>query len=171
VLLDRHLKLPFTINYQTIETLGVDRLALVAAAANTYPNQNVLTIDAGTCITYDFLSDTNNYLGGSISPGLRMRYTALHQQTAKLPKLSPEYPVNITGNSTNQAIHSGVVMGLIYELDGVISDYMANYQKLTVVLTGGDTNFLAEKLKSVIFANPNFLLQGLNNILNFNLQE
>jgi len=171
MVLNINLKFPFEIQYQTSKTLGVDRLALVAAAATVYPYKNVLIIDAGTCITYDFILEKKVYLGGAIAPGLKMRYSVLHSKTDKLPELSPEFPTKITGSTTNQSIHSGVCLGIIYEINGVICQYKSNYHKLTVVLTGGDTNFLAEKLKSVIFANPNFLLIGLNNILNFNLQE
>jgi len=170
-ILEQNLKFPFKIKYITPKTLGVDRLALIAAAEAVYPYKNVLVIDAGTCITYDFLSNKKVYFGGAIAPGLKMRYKALHQQTDQLPALSPKFPKNIIGNNTNQSIHSGVCLGIIHEINGVISQYQSNYQKLTVVLTGGDTNFLAEKLKSGIFANPNFLLIGLNNILNFNLHE
>jgi type III pantothenate kinase len=171
VCLDANLNLPFTILYKTIETLGVDRLALMAAAVTKYPNQNVLVIDAGTCITYDFITKNTNYLGGAISPGVLMRYKALNNQTEKLPLLTPEQPKSIIGDTTQQSIHSGVCIGVINEIEGVISQYKLKFPNLTVVLTGGDTNFLSEKLKSVIFANPNFLLEGLNHILNHNLQE
>ena len=169
--LDITLKFPFQINYSTKETLGVDRLALIAAGVLNFPKQNVLVIDAGTCITYDFKTKEEIYLGGAISPGILMRYKALHNQTANLPLLKPEIPKAIIGNSTNESIHSGICNGVIYEIEGVISQYKSNYSNLTVVLTGGDTNFLAEMLKSSIFANPNFLLEGLNHILNYNLQE
>lgn len=171
LILDNNLDFPFKIEYKTKDTLGVDRLALMAAAIKKYPQKNVLVIDAGTCITYDFISKEAHYLGGSISPGLLMRYKALNNLTEKLPLLTPEYPKNIIGNSTSQSIHSGVIIGIINEIEGIISQYRAKYSNLTVVLTGGDTNFLSEKLKSGIFANPNFLLEGLNHILNYNLQE
>jgi len=170
-ILNEKSRLPFITDYKTKNTLGVDRLALMAAAAKKYPQKNVLVVDAGTCVTYDFMSSNKHYLGGSISPGLLMRYKALNSQTDKLPLLCPKYPENLIGNSTEQSIHSGVVNGIINEIEGIISQYRAKYPHLTVVLTGGDTNFLAEKLKSVIFANPNFLLEGLNHILNYNLQE
>ena len=171
VLVDADLKFPFQIKYKTKGTLGVDRLALIAAAVAKYPNKNVLVIDAGTCITYDFKTKDEDYLGGAIAPGVLMRYKALNNQTANLPFLETQYPKNIVGDSTKQAIHSGVCLGVIFEIEGVISQYMAKNRDLTVVLTGGDTNFLAEKLKSGIFANPIFLLEGLNHILNHNLQE
>jgi len=170
-ILSNQLKLPYTIAYKTLETLGLDRIALVASAVLNYPNQNVLVIDAGTCITFDFITEKGVYLGGAISPGIQMRYNALHTQTAKLPQLKLKYPENFIGNSTDNSIHSGVCLGTIYEINGAIAKYKSKYRKLTVVLTGGNTNFLAGKLKSTIFANSNFLLEGLNFILNFNLQE
>ena len=161
-------KLPFKNLYKTAQTLGVDRLALISGAAKKYPDNNVLIIDAGTCVTFDFKDSENNYLGGAISPGLRMRYQAMHNLTAKLPLLETEYPNNFIGNTTAQSMHSGVVNGLSQEIDGVINQYKQEYLDLTVILTGGDANFLSKQLKSSIFANSNFLLEGLNYILNYN---
>jgi type III pantothenate kinase len=161
-------KLPFENLYGTPKTLGIDRVALVAAASTLFPNQNCLVIDAGTCITYDFLTSDNEYLGGAIAPGLEMRYKSLHTFTAKLPKLSIKVPDNSTGKSTDESIHSGVVFGIIHEIEGVINQYRQNYSDLTVVLTGGDSNFLSKQLKSGIFANQNFLVVGLNEILILN---
>ncbi|GAA4282461.1 type III pantothenate kinase [Gaetbulibacter aestuarii] len=161
-------KLPFKNHYKTPETLGVDRLALISAAVHQYPDRNVLIIDAGTCVTFDFKDSENNYLGGAISPGLRMRYKAMHNFTAKLPVLDPTFPRHFVGNTTAEAMHSGVVNGLVNEIDGVIRQYEQDYSDLTVILTGGDAKFLSKQLKSSIFANSNFLLEGLNHILNFN---
>ncbi len=171
VLLDYTTKLPFKNCYKTPNTLGMDRVALVSASIEQYPNSNVLIIDAGTCITYDFVSSENEYLGGAISPGIRMRYQSLNNLTAKLPLLETEEPENIIGNSTNNSIHSGVVNGVLNEIEGVIAKYKLNYKDLTVILTGGDTNFLSKQLKSSIFANSNFLLEGLNYLLQFNSKE
>lgn len=171
ITLDFNTKLPFKNLYKTPKTLGVDRIALVSASVKQYPNSNVLIIDAGTCITYDFINKNNDYLGGSISPGLHMRYKALHNLTANLPLLETEMPYNILGNSTETAIHSGVVYGVLKEIDGVIEQYKANYSDLTVILTGGDSNFLSKQLKSSIFATSNFLLEGLNYILKYNSHE
>jgi type III pantothenate kinase len=162
------MKLPFTNNYATPHTLGLDRLALVFGAVLKYDNQNTLIIDAGTCITYDFVDKENKYFGGAISPGLEMRYKSLHHFTSKLPLLDVTIPNQFVGNSTEESIHSGVVNGLLQEIEGVISQYKNKYSDLTVVLTGGDTNFLSKQLKSSIFANQNFLLEGLNRILIFN---
>jgi len=168
--LDHHTKIPFVNEYNTPSTLGVDRIALASAAITNYPKKNVLVIDAGTCITYDFINSNKKYLGGAISPGIALRYKSLHDYTANLPRLEQDQ-YKLIGKDTESAIHSGVLNGLIQETDGVIAQYKKKYQNLTVVLTGGDTNFLAKKLKSTIFANPNFLLEGLNSILIHNLDE
>ena len=160
--------LPFTNLYETPKTLGVDRIALVCASVNQFPGKNVLIIDAGTCITYDFLTSNQEYLGGAISPGLRMRYAALNNLTANLPLLDTEMPESIIGNSTKSSIHSGVVYGVINEIDGNIATYKEKYLDLTIILTGGDANFLSKQLKSSIFVNSNFLLEGLYYILKFN---
>lgn len=165
VFLSQTTKVPFVNKYATKKTLGVDRIALASAAVLKYPNINVLVIDAGSCITYDFVSSKGVFKGGSISPGISMRYRALSQFTDKLPLLSPIKNISIIGNSTESAIHSGVLNGVVAEINGIIKEYKLQYEKLTVVLTGGDTNFLAKRLKNGIFANPNFLLEGLNNIL------
>jgi type III pantothenate kinase len=162
------MKLPFINKYATPHTLGLDRLALVFGAVLKYENQNTLVIDAGTCITYDFVDKENKYFGGAISPGLEMRYKSLNHFTSKLPLLEVTIPNQFVGNSTKESIHSGVVNGLLQEIEGVISQYKNKYSDLTVVLTGGDTNFLSKQLKSSIFANQNFLLEGLNRILIFN---
>jgi len=171
VILDSSIKLPFKNSYKTPETLGVDRLALVCASVNQFPETNTLIIDAGTCITYDFVTSDNEYLGGAISPGLRMRYKSLNNLTANLPLLESEMPKNIIGGSTDESIHSGVIYGVLNEIDGVIESYKLKYSDLTVILTGGDAKFLSKQLKSSIFANPNFLLEGLNFILQFNSNE
>lgn len=167
-LLNSSMQFPFTIAYTTPNTLGLDRLALMFSSVLLYSKKNVLVIDAGTCITYDFISANATYHGGAISPGVLMRYHALHHYTAKLPKLDTKPFSNFIGNSTEESIHSGVVNGIVQEIDGVISQYKNKYLDLTVVLTGGDTNFLSKQLKSSIFANQNFLLEGLNRILIFN---
>ena len=160
--------IPFKNRYQTPNTLGIDRIALAAAAFKSYPNKNTLIIDAGTCITFDFINDKNEYLGGAISPGVTMRYKALHQFTDGLPELNLQVPEKLIGSSTKASINSGVIYGVIKEIEGIISEYRMKYPDLTIVLTGGDTNFLAKQLKSGIFANQNFLLEGLNSILIFN---
>ncbi|MDB4036570.1 type III pantothenate kinase [Polaribacter sp.] len=162
------LKVPFHNLYKTPNTLGVDRIALVAAAVKQFPKTNVLIIDAGTCITFDFVDVKANYLGGAISPGIKMRYKALHKFTANLPLIDALELDDFIGKNTEESIISGVLNGVQNEINGIIEDYYLKYLDLTVVLTGGDTNFLSKQLKSSIFANQNFLLEGLNEILKFN---
>jgi type III pantothenate kinase len=162
---------PFDNCYATPKTLGIDRMVLAAGATLQFPNQNRLVIDAGTCITYDFIDVENNYLGGAITPGLRLRYEALHNFTAKLPLLSLESPQSFIGASTSESIHSGVVNGLVYEVDGFIDEYKAMYSNFIIILTGGDTDFLAKRLKNTIFANSNFLLESLNQTFQYKIKN
>lgn len=162
-------EIPFINLYATPKTLGADRMALAAAAVRNFPNKDVLIIDAGTCITYDFLDSEGCYHGGAISPGIKMRYKSLHAFTENLPLLEPESTHPLIGNSTETSMHSGVMNGVINEIDTIIEQYRKKNKDLTVVLTGGDVNFLSNKLKNGIFANPNFLMEGLNAILIHNL--
>lgn len=159
---------PYRNSYATTHTLGADRMALASAAFFLQPRSNTLVIDAGSCVTYDFMNDFGEYLGGAISPGLRMRYKALNAFTARLPLLEPQEPMDLIGNATESSIHSGVVNGLCLEMDGVIDLYKLRYPDLTVILTGGDAQFLSRRLKSIIFAHSNFLLEGLNQLLEYN---
>ncbi len=161
-------KFPFINSYTTPNTLGADRMVLAAGATLLFPNQNRLVIDAGTCVTYDFVDSDNVYHGGAISPGIKLRYESLHNYTAKLPLLSTEYPDEIIGNSTLQSIHSGIINGIIFEIDGFISSIMDNNDNFIIILTGGDAEFLAKRLKNTIFANPNFLLESLNQTFQYN---
>ena len=162
---------PFQNMYATPHTLGIDRIVLAAGATLQFPNQNRLVIDAGTCVTYDFIDEKNNYLGGAIAPGLRLRYEALHNFTAKLPLLVLENPKNFIGTSTSDSIHSGVVNGLVYEIDGFIEEYKSRYLNFIIILTGGDTDFLAKRVKNTIFANSNFLLESLNQTFQYKIKN
>jgi len=164
-------KFPFINKYATPKTLGIDRMVLASGATLQYPKQNRLVIDAGTCITYDFIDENDNYLGGAISPGLRLRYEALHNYTAKLPLLPFEVPEEYIGNSTVQAIHSGVVNGFVYEIDGFIDEYRSDYSNFIIILTGGDAEFLAKRLKNTIFANSNFLLESLSQTFQYKIDN
>ena len=166
--LDHTFLLPFINLYQTPDSLGLDRVALVSGAIKRYPNSNILIIDAGTCITYDFVDDQSQYHGGAISPGLRMRYKALNNQTSRLPFIDPDVPNFFVGNTTNESIHSGITLGIIHEIEGTISKYSSDFPNLNVVLTGGDRDFLFKQLKISIFAVSNLLLEGLNHILELN---
>lgn len=165
------LAFPFTNKYATPTTLGIDRMVLAAGAVLQYPAQNRLVIDAGTCITYDFIDAADNYLGGAISPGLQLRYNAMHTFTAKLPLLYPEMPQNYIGNSTAGSMHTGAVYGLLHEIEGFVNAYVQDYQQLTVILTGGDAEFLAKRLKNTIFANSNFLLESLNHLFLYTINH
>lgn len=169
--LDYTTLIPFKNLYGTPTSLGKDRIALVAAASMMFKDKNTLVIDAGTCITYDFLNSQNEYLGGAISPGIQIRYRSLHEYTSKLPQLSKTSKHFLIGSSTDESIHSGVINGVVQEIQGVIKQYQEKYLDLTVILTGGDTKFLSKQLKNSIFAHQNFLLQGLNQILTFNNKE
>ena len=162
------LPVPFTNKYESRKTLGVDRIALVSGAIQKYPNANVLVIDAGTCITYDFIDATATYYGGAISPGLTMRYKAMHTFTENLPLLERIKEVSLIGTNTQDSMHSGVLLGMAYEVEGYINAYRKKFPDLITVLTGGDAQFLRDTIKNDIFANPNLLLEGLLNILNYN---
>lgn len=170
ILLSSDTVVPFVNQYENPATLGVDRIALVTAASVKFPKQDVLVIDAGTCITYDFLTHNNNYLGGAISPGINMRLQAMNYFTKKLPLIQFNDKELEIGNSTENAILFGALNGVLAEIEGFIAHFSAKSEKLTVVLTGGDSIFLAKRLKNSIFANSNFLLEGLNSILAYNLK-
>lgn len=161
-------KVPFKNSYASPQTLGVDRLALVTAAYYHKPHHNRLVIDAGTCITFDMINDFDEYLGGAIAPGIQMRYNAMHQQTSKLPLLEKKDILDFVGNSTENCMHSGVINGITLELDGAINQYKDRFKDLTVILTGGDAQFLSKRVKNTIFADSKFLLKGLNYLLEYN---
>ena len=166
--LDSTFIFPFKLNYKTPESLGNDRLALAAAATILYPNSNNLVIDAGTCITIDFINNNNHFMGGSISPGVKMRYDSLNHYTANLPLLKNENNFNYPGDSTNASIHAGIIGGVSNEINGFIKQINSRNDKVNVILTGGDAKILSKTLKITIFANQNFILEGLNSILNLN---
>uniref|UniRef100_UPI0040492E50 type III pantothenate kinase n=1 Tax=Flavobacterium sp. TaxID=239 RepID=UPI0040492E50 len=162
---------PFINNYQTPKTLGIDRMVLVAGAVLSYPNSNRLIIDAGTCITYDFVDSKNIYYGGSISPGISLRYKSLNTYTQNLPLLHKKEVDSLTGSSTTNAIHTGVINGVVFEIDGFIAQYLNQNKDLTIILTGGDADFLAKSLKNTIFANSNFLLESLNQLYTYSKKK
>ncbi|MCH8903298.1 MAG: type III pantothenate kinase [Bacteroidetes bacterium] len=168
--------LPVKNKYKTPATLGYDRIASVVAAVNIYPGTNALVIDMGSCITYNFINSRKEYLGGSISPGLDMRFKAMHNFTDKLPlvKISPgshkarTFAGKIIGSSTKESMEQGVLAGIIGELNSVIGQYGKKYKGLKVIITGGDAALFESNIKSKIFAVPNLVLQGLNIILDHN---
>ena len=171
MVLDHKTPVPIINKYKTPETLGLDRLSVAVASADIFRNSNVLAIDAGTCITFDFIDAEKNYLGGGISPGINMRFKALNTFTERLPLVKHQIFNHLTGATTQEAILSGVLNGVVAEIDGIISFYSEDYSNLKVIVTGGDMNFFVKKLKSNIFASPNLVLKGLNVILNFNVEK
>jgi type III pantothenate kinase len=166
--LDAKTKVPITNKYSTPETLGNDRIAAVIAASRVFKNKNILVIDAGTCITFDFINKQCEYLGGAISPGINLRLKSLNSFTDKLPLLKIEKIDFLIGKTTKESILSGVINGIISEIDGIIRSYKENYENLTIILGGGDYNYFDKRLKNNIFALPNIVLLGLNVILDFN---
>ena len=162
--------LPFINLYKTKNTLGNDRIALVSAAAIDFPDQNTLIIDAGTCITYDFKNSKNEYLGGGISPGIKMRFKSLNSETSNLPLSTINLDIKLIGDDTDSSINSGVVNGVLSEIDGIINQYQERFKNIKIILTGGDSNFLLKKIKNTIFADQNFLLKGLNYLLEDNIK-
>jgi len=163
--------IPFENLYLSKDSLGNDRIALVSSASISYPGKNVLIIDAGSCITYDFINDKNQYLGGAISPGLKMRYKSLNEFTSKLPLVSLESSDKLIANQTIDSINVGVANGVVFEIEGFVRQYLSEYDNLTVILTGGNSDFLSNQLKISIFANQNFLLEGLNNLIKLNISS
>ena len=168
VLLNNTTPLPVINLYKTPETLGYDRMASVIGANEQFPDKDILVIDAGTCITYEFIDSCGQYHGGSISPGLNMRLKALHQFTGRLPLVSFKGEVLTLGEDTETAIRSGVVKGIEYEIAGYIRTLKHKYPELLVFLTGGDDFSFDTNLKSIIFADRFLVLKGLNRILNYN---
>jgi type III pantothenate kinase len=168
LILDVNTKLPITNNYETPETLGLDRLAAAIGINSLFPNENYLVIDTGTCITYDIIDKNAIYQGGNISLGLTMRFKALAQFTSKLPMLKPEdYPTMI-GKNTKNAILTGVIEGIIGEIHWFINKYRSIYPDLKIAICGGDAIFFETKIKEHIFAAPELVLIGLNRILQYN---
>jgi len=157
--------------YETPETLGKDRLAAAVGANELFPDQNLLIIDAGTAITYDLVSEKNEFIGGNISPGLSMRFRALNQFTGKLPLLEYNDDFQVIGRNTNDAIRAGVQNGILYEISHTIDLFNRNYQNLQIIMTGGDSNFFAGKLNYSIFVHFNITLIGLNRILEYNAKK
>ena len=154
-------KVNFTTPVGKPETIGADRLALSAAAVHFYPKQNNLVIALGSCITYNFINQYHQFIGGSISPGMEMRFKAMQVFTAKLPLVQKEWNFPLIGYDTKTNMQSGVICGITYEIDGFIEEYAKKYGNFNVVLTGGDTTYFAGQLKNKIFADPYFLFKGL----------
>jgi type III pantothenate kinase len=162
------LKLPFQTFYKPKIQLGADRIALLASCCLHYPNKDVLIVDLGSCITYDWIDSKGIHQGGSISPGFTMRYKSMNDYSGTLPLLEFERSKNPVENSTKKAMHSGVYYGILNEIEGIIRWHHNKIDDLTVILTGGDAERLPKSFKNSIFAHSNFLAKGLNYILAIN---
>jgi type III pantothenate kinase len=154
-------KLSFTTPVGKPETIGADRLALIAAAVYFYPEKHNLIIGLGSCITFNFVNKFHEFLGGSISPGLEMRFRAMHEFTAKLPLIKAGSNFPLVGYDTKTNILSGVILGMSKEIDGIIETYALRYSNFNVHLTGGDMGFFVPHLKNKIFASPHLIYKGL----------
>ncbi len=168
VVLNAQTAIPIQNNYHSPNTLGGDRLANSVGAWAQFKGEPVLVVDAGTCLKFDFVDQHGNYLGGGISPGLSMRYNALHHFTDRLPQLIPVEHANLIGQDTASSIHSGVINGMTGEILYLIQQYQTNFPSLRCILTGGDARYFLNKLKTHIFASPTLTLQGLDTILRYN---
>ena len=166
--LDKDSPLPVANLYETPQTLGYDRMAAVVAAHDRFPGRDLLVIDSGTCITYEFIDAAGRYHGGNISPGMHMRFKALHHLTDHLPLVSAEGRMLLLGKDTETAIRAGVLKGMEYEVEGYIREMKHKYPELLVFLTGGDDFSFDASLKSSIFADKFLVLKGLNRILDYN---
>lgn len=169
IVLSNETKLPFALTYKDKSKIGADRLALVAAAFDEKPHQNSLVIDIGTCITYDIITSDDRHLGGPISPGMKLRFKAMHEHTALLPLCEPSHDeMNLICDDTEECLRSGVQLGVTYEIKEFIEHYSLIFNNLNVFISGGDNIFLENKLKNCIFANSNFLFNGLRFIMEYN---
>ena len=165
-------KIPVKNLYKTAHTLGSDRLAAAIGAQKLFPDKNILVIDAGTCIKYNFINARNEYIGGAISPGINMRFKALNYYTGMLPLVEADFSFDIlTGITSNESILSGVLNGTLFEVEGVINEYKKQYPDLILVLTGGDSIFFEKRLKTPIFADHHLILKGLNEIIQYNVSN
>ena len=169
--LNADLPVPIGKDYETPETLGPDRVAAAVGATVLFPNENCVVIDMGTCVTYDWVSADAVFHGGLISPGLRIRFEAMHTFTKKLPLVEADGFPPLNGKNTRQAMQSGAVNGLLAEVEGIIARYRFERGDCRVLLCGGDATFFESQLKKSIFAVPNLVLIGLNRILQYNVSS
>ena len=169
LVLNSETKLPFCLNYKDKSKIGADRLALVASAFAEKPHQNNLVIDIGTCITYDILTADDRHLGGPISPGMKLRFKAMHEHTALLPLCEPTHDeLKLICDDTTECLQSGVQLGVLHEIKEFIELYSLKFNDLNVFISGGDNIFLQNQLKNCTFASSNFMFNGLRLILEYN---
>ena len=171
IMLNHQTPVPLVNKYKTRRSLGKDRLACAVAASRLFEGVPAMVVNAGTCITYDFVTAEGAYLGGAISPGLQMRMQSLHTFTHQLPLVEIKAPEDFIGTRTDSSILSGVVNGAVQEITGVVRQYQKRYPNLQVILSGGDAELLDKLLKIRIFAFPNIVMVGLNYILEYNLKD
>lgn len=163
--------MPFRVAYRTPQTLGTDRLACMAGAHALFPGLNVLVLQCGTCLTADLLTAGGVYEGGSIAPGMYMRFKALNAYTSRLPLVGPDTDIPLFGRTTEEAIQAGVLQGFLSECEGLIRKYSTEYKQLKVILTGGDADLVQDKIKMTTFALPNLVLYGLMTILKYDVEK
>ena len=159
---------PIKTNYKTPNTLGIDRICGLVAGNKYFPENTVLVIDMGTCITYDLIDANKTHLGGGISPGYKMRLDAMHEFTARLPKVDPKQEIPEIGTTTNESLLFGAGQGMKSEIDGIIAFFSAKHPNLKVILTGGNHLMVEQRVENAIFAAPNLILEGINSILLYN---
>ncbi len=162
-------KLPFTIPVGKPETMGTDRMAIAAASVFLFPGKNNLAIGLGSCITFNFINQFNEFLGGSISPGMEMRFAAMHHFTAKLPLVKGHWNVPLIGYDTATNLQSGVVLGMAKEIDGIVEAYSERFGNFNALLTGGDSHLFQPHLKNKIFADSHLIFKGLYAISQYNI--
>ena len=168
---DQQTPVPIENLYESKETLGADRIAAAVGGISLFPGKDLLVIDAGTAITFDLVDKNNRFLGGNISPGLKMRFRALNEFTHKLPIVGYADDWQEIGKTTDEAIRAGVQNGLIFEIDGMIDHVHKEWPDCQVILTGGDSFFFDKKLKNAIFVKFEITLLGLNRILEYNAEK
>ena len=159
--------LPFKNPYKE-GLVGDDRLALICAAKKDYPNQNILIIDIGTCITYDIMTQNNNYVAGGISPGIILRFDSINQETFLIKKIKPNYPKSLKAHDTESSVNIGTLVGVQLEIEGFIKKYSSQYANLKVIITGGDSIYLSGIIKNTIFTSSNYVFKGLEYLIETN---
>jgi type III pantothenate kinase len=169
--LDHHSRLPITTPVGKPETIGADRLALVVAATHYFPEKNNLVIGLGSAVTYNYINRFHQFIGGSISPGMEMRFKSLEVFTAKLPFVKPHWNFPLLGYDTKTNIQSGVIFGLAKEIDGVIEAYHERFDNLHVLMTGGDAHYFIPFLKNKVTVDPDVIFKGLYLISEYNFSN
>ena len=171
LVLDHETAIPVENLYESKTTLGKDRLAAITGANNNYPGRSVLVVDAGTAITYDIINESGHYLGGNISPGIALRFRSLHEFTERLPLVGPRKDVPLLANNTEESIVSGVMNGILFEMQLFINRMEEQFRNLVIIFTGGDAKYFDKKLKNTIFVDPDLIFTGLNRILTYNVEQ